>query len=287
MQAFGKSLSKRVQGGSAPLLHKLMVHALVLLMLLLFAGMSIAAPYFRDTGLIDIPTGYVMQQGLFNAGAHTSVWNQKREELAVRIDFGMFNFVELELTGLKKGGSDYVMGSAKLLISRESGSTPSLSVGVDDFGEKISQSHKESFYGVLSKQFNLPVIHLISGHLGVGNQRYVADTSIGKYLHGVFVGLNKEFSLSFLKSQLHLMCEVIGKDLNVGSKYTMDSGLSVALAIGQLNSSSVKDFKYYLGVGFTNAPMMKEIDQSMELAQRAVKIANEARSDIDSRKESK
>lgn len=232
---------------------------------------------------MNIPTAYVAPQGSFDVGVHTAIWDQKREELTIRIDFGLFNFVELGLMGLKRGGGDYVMGNIKLPLSRESGTVPGLSIGVDNFGEKVqdgSENYKRSVYGVVSKQFNLPIVHLISGHLGIGNHRYTAETSIGKYLHGIFVGLNKEFHLSSLGSRLHLMCEVDGKDVNAGLRYAMDSGLSVSLAAGQL-SSDPKDIKYHLGISFANAPMMKMIVQSSELARRAVKIANEVRSDAD------
>jgi len=250
--------------------------------ILYLASCTYAVPFFRDTGLMDTPTAYVMKNGLFNIGTYTAIQEQKRKELAFRIDFGILDFAELGLLGLKKDGNDYIMGNLKLLLSRESGSTPGLSIGLDNFGEEaqeVSQSYKRSVYGVISKQFNLPGVHLISGHLGVGNKRYMADVSIGKYLHGIFIGLNKELSLPTLNSLLYLMGEVTGKDLNVGLKYMMNSGLMVSLAIGQLNSD-YKNFKYYIGLGFTNAPMMQEIAQSSELAKQAVKIANEVSSDV-------
>ena len=265
------------------MLYRLINYVLVLTMALFFANPSAAAPYFRGTGLMNIPTAYVAQQGFFNVGVHTAIWDQKRDELAIRIDFGIFNRAELGLIGLKKKTDDYVMGNIKLSLSRESGSTPGLSVGVDNFGEKVqdgSESYRRSVYGVLSKQFNLPIVHLISGHLGIGNHRYVVDTSIGKYLHGIFMGLSKELHLSFLDSQLYLMCEADGRDLNAGLRYMMSSGLSIHLAAGQV-SFEPKDIKYYLGVSFTNAPMMSRIDQNSELAKQAVKIANEARSSAD------
>jgi len=248
---------------------------------LFLADISDAAPYFRGTGLMNIPTAYITQQGFFNLGVHTAIWDQKRDELAIRVDFGIFNLAELGLMGLRKEGDGHVMGNIKLLLSRESGSTPGLSIGIDNFGEEIkngSGGYRRSVYGVLSKQFNLPIVHLISGHLGIGNHRYIAETSIGKYLHGVFMGLSKELHLSFLDSQLCLMCEADGKDVNAGLRYTMDTGLSISVATGQLGSD-LKDIKYYLGISFTNAPIMSKIDQSSELAKQAVKIANEARSD--------
>ncbi len=253
----------------------------VLTLVLFFADISAAAPYFRITSLMNIPTAYLSQQGIFDVGVHTTILNRERDEVAVRVDFSVFDFAELGLTGLKRDGSDYVIGNVKLLAARESGLIPALSIGVDNIGEDVPNSagdYERSFYGVMSKQFNLPIVHLISGHLGIGSDRYISDDSVGKYLHGVFIGIDKEFHLSSLNSDLRLMCEVDGKDLNIGLRYVMDSGLSVNLAVGELDSDP-DDVKYYLGVSFTNSAIMSRIDQSSELAKRAVRIANEARSD--------
>lgn len=253
----------------------------VLIVTLLLAEIAAAAPYFRSTSLMNTPTAYISQQGIFDVGVHTTILNRKRDEVAIRVDFGVFNFAELGLMGLKRDDSDYVIGNIKLLAARESGLIPALSIGIDNIGEEAQDSagdYERSFYGVMSKRFNLPIVHLISGHLGIGSDRYVSDDSIGKYLHGVFIGIDKEFYLSSLNSSLRLMCEVDGKELNVGLRYMMDTGLSVNLAVGELDADP-DDVRYYLGVSFTNFAMMSRIDQSSELAKRAVKIANEARSD--------
>jgi len=260
---------------------KLIGFILALTAALFLTGESVAAPYFRATSLMNIPTAYVLEQGFFDVGVHTALLNRKRDELVTRIDFGIFNFAELGLAGLRKDGDDFLVGNIKFVAARESGSIPGLAIGIDNFGEDVqdeSGSYGRSFYGVVSKQFNLPVVHLISGHLGIGSDRYASDASIGKYLHGVFMGIDKEIYLSSLNSRLRLMCEVDGKDLNVGLRYIMDTGLSVNLAVGQLDLDP-EDVRYYLGISFTNAAMINRIDQSSELAKRAVKIANEARSE--------
>lgn len=259
---------------------KLIKSIFILLVMLLSVDISVAAPYFRDTGLINIPTAYVSKQGIFDVGVHTAIQNRRRDEVAMRIDFGVFNFAELGLIGLNRDDNDYVVGNIKLLAARESGATPSLSIGIDNIGEDVLDSsgdYERSFYGVMSKRFNLPIVHIITGHLGIGSDRYVSDTSTGKYLRGVFVGLEKQFHLSSLNSDLRLMGEVDGKKFNVGLQYIMESGLSVNLAVGELDSDP-EDVKYYLGVSFTNSSIMDKIDQSAELAKRAVKIANEASS---------
>ena len=198
----------------------------------------------------------------------------------MRIDFGVFNFAELGLIGLDRDDSNFVVGNIKLLAAHESGAIPGLSIGLDNIGEDVLDSagdYERSFYGVMSKRFNLPIVHIITGHLGIGSDRYISDTSTGKYLHGVFIGLEKQFHLSSLNSDLRLMGELDGKEFNVGLQYIMESGLSVNLAVGEIDSDP-DDVKYYLGVSFTNSAIMDKIDQSSELAKRAVRIANEASS---------
>lgn len=264
--------------------NKLTIYIFILAMILSFSSISAAAPYFRGTGLMNIPTAYVAQEGIFDAGVYTAILDQKRDELAVRIDFGVFNFIELGMMGLRTGQNDYVLGNLKILLFRESGSTPSLSIGVDNFGEKAgngSESYERSIYGVMSKKFNLPIVHIIGGHLGIGNHRYIAEeTSTGKYLHGVFIGLTRDFYLSFLDSRLRLMCEADGRDLNVGLQYAMSSGLSINFAVGQL-SSAAEDIKYYIGVSFTNEPVIDDIDQISKQVRKAVTLINQARSGTD------
>jgi hypothetical protein len=172
------------------------------------------------------------------------------------------------------------MCNAKVLLARESGVLPEFAVGMDNLGEKL-QDYDLSFYAVISKQFNLPFIHIISGHLGVGNKRYIysgEDSSVGKYLHGAFLGLSKELVLTSRNIRLSLMGEIKGNDVNAGLKYTMTSGLIVNFAAEGL-SSNAKNLTYHLGIGFTNAPIMKDIAQSIELAKQAVRIANETRSE--------
>jgi hypothetical protein len=251
----------------------------VFISLLVTVG-SVSASYFQDTGLLDIPTAYVMDNGIFNAGVKTSIRHETREEIIVRIDFGLLNFAELGVAGIKLDAKDYLMCNAKVLLARESGVLPEFAIGMDNLGEKIpySQFNDLSFYAVISKQFNLPFIHIISGHLGVGNKRYIYDESIGKYLHGAFLGLSKELVLTSRNIRLSLMGEVKGNNVNAGLKYTMNSGLIVNFAAEGLNSKA-KNIIYHVGIGFTNAQMIKDIAQSIELAKQAVRIANEARSE--------
>lgn len=265
--------------GATKLLNFPKLFFVIFIFCLFIASFSLAEPYYRVSGLINIPDGYVLPQGIFNAGVHTTIQDQKRDEFGFKIYFGMLNLAEFGLMEIQREDENYILGNAKILFIRESDLSPGVSIGVDNVGEKVqdeSESYQRSFYGVISKKFNLPFIHFVSGHLGVGNHRYSTKTSPGKYLHGVFLGLDKKIQISFLNSHLHFMGELDGVSLNFGLQYLMDTGLSIALAAGNL-TSDVDNMKFHFSVNFTNENIMKRVDQSIELAKRAVKIANESR----------
>lgn len=261
--------------------YKRYIYLLMLVLALAVCQASRAAPYFSGTGVVNIPTAYVDGQGIFDTAIHVATLNQKVDERLFRVDLGFLHFAELGLMELRKQSESYVLGNVKILLARESGITPALSIGVDNLGEKPhtkTGEFRRSLYAVMSKQFNLPFLHLIGGHLGIGNRRYVAEESAGKYLHGIFMGLDKDFYLRAADSRLRVMLEFDGKEPNIGLQYIMTSGLSVYIATGQLTSAP-KDVKYYLGIGFTNESMLKKADMATELAKRAVRIANRSGSD--------
>jgi hypothetical protein len=90
------------------------------------------------------------------------------------------------------------------------------------------------------------------------------------------MGLSKE--MAFMNRRLFLMCELDGIGINAGLRYVMDSGLSASVGVGPLGSGEIK---CYLGIGFTNESIMEKIIDNSELAKRAVKIANETRSNAE------
>lgn len=241
---------------------------------------NLASPYFGGTGLVDVPTAYIMNHGLFDAGVHVAIRDKERKNLSLKMEFGFLNFAEVGIIGLTRDNKDYIKGNAKLILAREEGILPAFAVGIDNFGESVDKSPREynmSFYAVISKQFNLPFLHLISGHLGIGNKSYVYDESIGKYLHGGFIALNKDWIIDSRDMRISLMTEIKGKWANIGLRCQMNSGLVINLAVGQFDFDR-EDISYNIGLSFTNEPIMKNIAQSMELAKQAVRIANEARS---------
>jgi len=252
------------------------------LLFALFWISDASAFYFNDTGLFDIPTAYIMSNGNFNFGANIEVQNEKRKSLVIGTDFGLLNFAEIGFKGIKKDNKDYLMSDIKVILSREEGLLPAFAIGVDNVGEgKGVPDYELSYFAVISKRLNLPVIHILNTHIGIGNKRYMSDESIGKYLHGIFIGLGKEFILTHNDLRLQFLSELKGNNLNFGIKCLMKSGLMLNLALEGTNNG-FKETRYHIAVGFTNTELMKEIAQSVELAKQAVRIANEERSEKNS-----
>lgn len=238
-----------------------------------------SAFYFGDTGLIGIPSAYLMNNGDFNVGADVAIKDGKRESFVIGMDFGLLNFADIGFKGLKKDDKDYLMSDIKVVLLREEGLLPALAFGADNIGEKNSFSDYElSYYAVIGKKFNLPFVHILNTHIGIGNGRYIDDESIGKYLHGIFIGLGREFSITSRDLRIQFIGELKGKNLDLGTKCLMKSGLMVNFAMEGANSG-FKKASYHIALGFTNAELMKGIAQSLELAKQAVRVANEARSE--------
>lgn len=264
----------------------LIICFVICVILINLTQISYAFSYFHGSGLLDTPSAYILDNGVFDTGMDILISDSKRQDTSFRIDFGLLNFSEFGIVYLKKDGKDFMTGNAKFILAREEGILPAFAFGVDNIGEKIDKNNDKydiSFYAVISKKFNLPVIHLINTNLGFGNKRYIDEDSIGKYLHGGFISLNKDIFITSRDMRLSLMSEIIGKGFNIGLKCLLKSGLGINLAIDQLSSGN-EAIQYRFGVSFTNAQIMKEINQSIELSRQAVRISNEAKSKADDNK---
>lgn len=250
-----------------------------LLLFFLSLTSSVSAFYLGDTGLFDIPNAYIMNNGNFNFGANVTIQNEERKMIIIGTDFGLFNFANMSFKGIKRDNEDYLMSDLKIILSREEGLLPALAIGVDNVGEgKGIPNYELSYFAVISKRLNLPFIHILNMHIGVGNKRYMSEESIGKYLHGIFIGLGKEIDLTYGDLCLQLIGELKGNNFNFGTKCLMKTGLMLNFALEGINHGFSKTY-YHIAIGFTNTGLMKEIAQSIELAKQAVRIANEVQSE--------
>ena len=137
--------------------------------------------------------------------------------------------------------------SAKLELS------PTSQSGLENIGDNIEgglddieRYERKSAFLAVSKQFALPRIHHITGHIGIGNRRFVEDIGMSKILHGVFFGISKDFHPTFARGGLTVSVEVDGKGINTGLRHTADSGLQVYVAAEALNAPAIdgKEIRY-------------------------------------------
>ena len=251
-----------------------------------------AAPYCRDSGLVDIPTGRVIEHGIFNLGTYFGFRNASempRDEAAIQLDFGIFDRVELGLTSIRHNQQSFVLGNLKVLLLREAGIAPNVAVGLENIGDSIESGlndteryERKSVFLAVSKQFTLPSIHHITGHIGIGNHRFVEDVGMSQVLNGVFFGISKDFHPAFARGRLTFSVEVDGRGINTGLRHTAASGLQVYLAAEALNAPAIdgKEIRYLAGVSWTNRALMKQIQEAKRLAKQAGRLASQAKKTV-------
>ena len=266
----------------------------LIVIVFIYAGNSESAPYFHDPDLVDIPSGKTLEHGVFTVGTFMAFHNEKRfsrEESAVKLDFGLFNRLEISIISLKLE-QNFLLSNFKLQLLKEVNVLPYVAIGIENIGDKVLESisryKSKSPYIAISKQFNLPFTHLITGHIGIGRGRYIEEESIGRYLHGVFGGISKDFQPRFIDGNVSLSLELDGRDVNIGIRYLLTSGLLLDIAFGTLNAplSEGKELRYLVGVSFTNLMMLRKIEEASQLAKQAGKRASEALSQAEKEKES-
>ena len=248
-----------------------------------------AAPYCRDSGLVDIPTGRVIEHGIFSLGTYFSFRNAgelPRDEAAIHLDFGLFDRIEIGLTSVRHNQRSFLLGSLKVLLLREAGIAPNVAIGLENIGDSlesglndIERYERRSAFLAISKQFALPSIDYITGHIGIGNHRFVEDIGMSNVLRGVFFGLSKDFHPAFARGSLTFSVEVDGRGINTGLRHTADSGLQVYLAAEALNApvTDGKEIRYLAGVAWTNRALMKQVKAAKRLAKQAGRVASQAK----------
>ncbi len=268
----------------------------VLLLLLVFAVIMVSssanAGLFIDTGLVDIPTGAVLEHGVFAVGpyvaAHFDQRNSSADVIAeylvatpcFHLNFGLFDRVEVGLGYIwnEEGRGEPSTEQAaslkvQLLKEQEVGAVPSIAIGIEYRGDRLlttdsvmGNSTPSPFLAV-SKMFNLPRIHQFSGHIGVGAHRFqFAEGPLG-----LFVGLSKEFQPAFARGDITLSVEFDGADVNAGMQYITASGLQIGLGAETLNDPD--ELRYLASVSWTNKHILAAIDETRLLIRRAAELA--------------
>ena len=280
-----------------------MLRHTILIFLIVFVSITISNPVsgevFTRSGLVDMPTGRVLKHGIFEAGTYLGFQQRMMERsttslgdaVAVRLNFGLFDRVEIGLTQLwKEHGSELSSNRTanlklQLLKEPEAGVIPSVAIGVEKLGNEIFASDSEADVGgtpsvflAVSKTFNLPRIHRFSGNIGVGTQRFTFE----ERPIGVFVGLSKAFQPAFASGDITMQLEFDGTGVNAGMRYITSSGLQVALGAETLNDPD--ELRYLVFVSWTNAQILEQIRETQRLLTRATELAVEAKRAVSKKK---
>ena len=274
----------------------------ILFFLLVSAFLTVSSPVrgeiFIENGLVDIPTGRALKHGIFEAGTSVAFQNSlpegdvpalrgdtplPRDAVAIRLNFGLFDRAEVGLSHLWHQQDNFQVASLKVQLLKESGVIPSVAVGIENLGDKIPKGmaqqtagtpvpvQSQSAFVVVSKTFNLPRIHHISGHIGVGNHRFAPSESP----IGVFAGVDTELQPAFARGDISLSLEFDGIGVNAGVRHTAMSGLQVALGVETLNNPD--ELRYLVSVSWTNEQMLEQLDETRRLLQRVTKLVSQAR----------
>ena len=268
----------------------------ILRFLIVFLSVTVSKPVsgevFTGSGLVDIPTGRVLQHGIFEAGTYLGFQQRVMDRstanlgdaVAIRFNFGMFDRVEIGLTQLwKEHGSEPASDRTanlklQLLKEPETGAIPSIAIGIEKLGRDIvlwdseaKEDESSSVFFAISKTFNLPRIHQFSGHIGIGTQRFAFE----ERPIGLFVGLRKEFRPAFARGNITTSLEFDGAGVNAGMRYATSSGLQVALGAETLNN--LDKLRYLASVSWTNAQILEQIDETQRLVDRAIALVIETK----------
>jgi hypothetical protein len=275
----------------------------ILLFLVVFISITVPNPVrgevFTGGGLVDIPTGKVLQHGIFEAGTYLGFQQRMMDRsttnlgdtVAVRLNFGLFDRVEVGLTHLwneygEEPSADRTANlKFQLLKEQETGAMPSIAIGIEKLGRDIvlwdseaEEDESSSAFLAISKTFNLPRIHQFSGHIGIGTQRFAPEEN----LIGLFVGLSKEFQPAFARGGITTSLEFDGAGVNAGVRYTTSSGLQIALGAETLNNPD--KLRYLAAVSWTNEQILEQIDETRRLIKRATELVVEAKRAIANKK---
>ena len=273
-----------------------MLRHTILRFLIVFLSVTVSKPVsgevFTGSGLVDMPTGRVLKHGIFEAGTYLSF--QQRvidrsttnlgDAVAVRLNFGLFDRVEIGLTQLwEEHGSEPASDRTanlkfQLLKEPETGAIPNIAIGIEKLSRDIvlwdseaKEDESASVFFAISKTFNLPRIHRFSGHIGIGTQRFASE----ERPIGVFAGLSKEFRPAFARGNITTSLEFDGGGVNAGLRYATSSGLQVALGAETLNN--LDKLRYLASVSWTNEQILEQIDETQRLVDRAIALVIETK----------
>jgi hypothetical protein len=228
-----------------------------------YAGVDI------QNGVLDIPSGYIMESTVFSVGVSSNLFpggnkeygipgkptgiivEKDLRELDAYFTIGLFDWVEI---GVREYDPRTFTACVKGRVIKETARWPAIAVGlmnittdpnVNSYGEKATPYHIEdnqnfAYYVVASKYMKNIIRLPLTVHVGVGARRFQGEFDHSKHWSGIFGGV--EYHL--FDETLSIIAEADGRDLNIGARYKLPWGFTITPYVGELEQT-------WLGFGTT------------------------------------
>lgn len=254
-----------------------------------YAGVDI------QNGVLDIPSGYIMESTVFTIGVSSNLYpggnkpygmpgkpayvvEKDLRELDAYFSIGLFDWVEI---GVREYDPVTYTASLKGRVIKETARWPAIAVGimnlstdpnVNSYGGNATPYHVDdpqnfAYYVVASKYMKNIIRLPLTVHVGVGARRFQGEFDVSKHWSGIFGGV--EYHL--LGEDLSLIAEVDGRDLNIGARYKLPWGFTITPYVGEMEQiwagfgttnvggviyeDEFDQAKYGIGVSFTGGPL--------------------------------
>ena len=240
-------------------------------LLLCFQTISVFADQPRQ---VKIPIADIIEHGIFEAGTSFLFGRDNdfsRRETILDLDFGLFNWIEIGINHQRNpriGDGSALLGHLKLQLLKEQDLLPHLSIGVKDLNN--IKKHRSMFFS-FSKTLNLPKIHIVGVHFGIGNDRYGTESSTG-----FFGGLEKEFSPKIAKGDLSFILQFDRRGVSGSLLHTADTGLQTTVGAELLDNGD--QMRFLAKIAFTNKSLVKRIEETQRLAKQAARLVSQEKS---------
>ena len=240
-------------------------------LLLCFQTISVFADQPRQ---VKIPVADIIGHGIFEVGTSFLFGRDNdfsRRETILDLDFGLFNWIEIGINHQRNPWIDdgsALLGHLKLQLLKEQDLSPHLSIGVKDLNN--IKKHRSMFFS-FSKKLNLPKIHIVGVHFGIGNDRYGTESSTG-----FFGGLEKEFSPKIAKGDLSFILQFDRRGVSGSFLHTADTGLQTTVGAELLDNGD--QMRFLAKIAFTNKSLVKRIEETQRLAKQAARLVSQGKS---------
>jgi len=177
----------------------------------------------QSIGLINIPTANILKHGQFRASMNGGIFS-----------LGLFDYFEMGILAFNSNNKFYWGNRLAIKLIEEEGCIPALAIGGESATENPQLKDAQyfnSYYFVASKDTG----GFGTGHIGIGNGRFIGSGEASSKLNGLFAGIEKTF-FEDSDNPLTFKLEEDGKDINFGIKYRLLPGFDLVLTAARLDN---------------------------------------------------